>query len=89
MHMQKVTSLILEESELCQAQTKDIWKQMAFTRDGAIRTKRQYGGYGASKMSMGSPPGSCCACTQGMPGPRGPAGEDGDDGIFNSKHRGS
>ena len=57
-------------------ESQDIWKQMKFSRMAPNRTKRQspYGNYGAS----GS--GSCCACTQGSPGPRGQPGDDGEPG---------
>ncbi|CAD6195821.1 unnamed protein product [Caenorhabditis auriculariae] len=74
-HVQKVTSVMLAEVEMCKAESQDIWKQMPFSRT-KILTKRQspYGNYGAT------PAGSCCACTQGAPGPRGAKGEDGEGG---------
>ncbi|VDO16365.1 unnamed protein product [Haemonchus placei] len=77
MHIQKLTSEMMSEVELCKSESRDIWKQMTFTKPSDIRTKRQtpYGNYG------GVPAGSCCACTQGMPGPRGPAGEAGQPGV--------
>ncbi|CAJ0606708.1 unnamed protein product [Cylicocyclus nassatus] len=84
MHIQRITSNMLSEVEMCKGESKDIWKQMSFSKPGNVITKRQtpYGNYGAV------PAGACCACTQGPPGPRGPPGEDGAPGVDGFPGRG-
>uniref|UniRef100_A0A0R3S3N9 Col_cuticle_N domain-containing protein n=1 Tax=Elaeophora elaphi TaxID=1147741 RepID=A0A0R3S3N9_9BILA len=74
---QEVISSMLSQVELCEAQSGDIWKQIALVGN-KIRKSR------SSNYNMpftGSlPSGACCACSQGLPGARGPPGKDGTPG---------
>uniref|UniRef100_A0A1I8A061 Col_cuticle_N domain-containing protein n=1 Tax=Steinernema glaseri TaxID=37863 RepID=A0A1I8A061_9BILA len=72
-YVQRTTSLMLSNVELCKLESRDIWKQMnlASTRGGRKARRAGYDNFS----------GACCACSQGAPGARGSPGKDGKPGI--------